>query len=357
MRRRREKGLVIVLVIIAVCLFFMIRIGGPFSMPKTSGEDPELNLNSELLKNDISVADSLEMQAEDALKDSMVELTFLVNHFSFERGGSQVLIGVAAGLLIFYLILIGPVAYFYLKKIRRMERMWIILPALSLIFGCIILLMSNDFIIREPFADVIKVISPGRQTVCYGVVTSPGEESFSLYFEDRVHSLQTLASASDYVINEERRSLTIYPDSAFEKAYFQFYITQMHDTDFIHTIEPGGQTGKGMLYNTTGYSFTHVMLCYGDYYCILPAMDPGEEINVTEDMWKKDEIGMTGSLKEELQMQNGLSGDEEEVFQFAWYLHANEEPYKLHMAGISKEGDAGLKEAGVDLISYSMFYR
>lgn len=134
-------------------------------MPKTAGELG--NELSNVMDKDIAVTDSLGME-EDAVTEDMAELTFLINNFSFERSGSQILIQVAAGLLILYLILIGPASYFYLKKIRKMERMWVILPVISLIFGCIILLMSNDFIIREPYVDIIKVITPGSGSVCYG---------------------------------------------------------------------------------------------------------------------------------------------------------------------------------------------
>ena len=377
MRKRKEKGLIIILIIIAVCLF-LIMTGGPFSM-KNPAEDimlengdrgktenqvtdnailgKEEQFPSNVLDKDIAVTDSLAMQEAEAAQESMAELTFLVNNFAFERSGSQLLIEVVACMLIGYLILIGPVSYFYLKKIRKMERMWFIIPVISLFFGCIILLMSNDFIIRDPYADVIKVVTPGEKAVCYGVATSPGEDSYSLYFEDSVTSLQPWAVADNYVINEERRSLTLNPDSAFEKDYFQFSMNQVQEKDFVHSIHMEEQDGAGTLYNTTGDTFTHLMLCYQDRYCILPSMDPGDESVVTADMWKKDEYGMTGNLKEELQMQAGLGADEEAVFNLAWYRHVNEGSDQLHIAGVSLEGDAGLKETGVDLISYRLFYR
>ena len=355
MKRRQEKGLIILLIIIIACLFLMTVTGGPSFLSKSTGEIKEEA--GHVPDNDIAVTDSFEMQEREKEQESMEELTFLIDNFSFERGGSQILIGIVAGLLLLYLILIGPVAYFYLKRIRKMERMWILLPVVSLIFGCIILLMSNDFIIREPYVDLIKVISPVENTVCYGVVTSPGEDSYSLYFEDTVKSLQTWAAADNYSINEERRSITFRPDSAFEKDYFQFYMNEIQNNDFVHSIQIKGQTGTGTLYNTTGYLFSHVMLCYEDRYCILPVMHPGDVIEVTEDMWKKDEYGMSGSLKEELQIQSDLTIDEKEIFHLAWYKHWNSNSHRIHIAGISKEGNTGLKNAGVDMIFYSLFYR
>lgn len=354
MKRRQEKGLAVMLVIIAACLFLMVATGGPFFMPKTAGELG--NELSNVMDKDIAVTDSLGME-EDAVTEDMAELTFLINNFSFERSGSQILIQVAAGLLILYLILIGPASYFYLKKIRKMERMWVILPVISLIFGCIILLMSNDFIIREPYVDIIKVITPGSGSVCYGASTSPGEDSYSLYFEDGVKSLQPWAVSNHYVINEERRSIRIYPDSAFKKDYFQFHMTEAYVSDFVHSISFEEQTGTGIIYNTTGYAFSHLLLCYEDQYCILPAMDAGDECEITEDLWKKDEYGIIGNLEEELQMQAGLSADEKEVFQLAWYQHVNSDTSQMHIAGVSKEGDSGLKEDDIDLICYTMFYR
>ncbi len=369
MRRRKERGFLIILGMIAVCLFLIFIMRDSFFMQKTSEYKPgesEWNdvksqeggiLPSDVPDNDIAVADSLAVPTEENDEQSMVHLTFLVNNLSFERSGSQILIGVVAGLLILYLVLIGPVTYFYLKKIRKMERMWIILPAVAVLFGCIILLMSNDFIIREPYADVIKVISPGRRTVCYGASTSPGEESYSLYFDDMVTSLKPWMTAENYSINEERRSLTLRPDYAFEKDYFQFFMSEIHLNDFIHNIQMRDQIGFGTIHNTTGYTFSHLMLCYKDNYCILSGMNPGDQFEIEADMWQKDEYGMVGSLKEELQMQTGLTIDEREIFHFAWYEHRNSAPGEFHIAAISKEGDAGLKAFGVDLISYTLFFK
>lgn len=351
MRKRREKGLVLMLIIIAVCLFLLMQ-GGLFSTEKLSEEMTPSNI----LDKDISVNDSLGIPMEEAL-EFMPELTFLVNHLSFERSGSQILIGVVAGLLILYLVLIGPVTYLYLKRIRRMERMWIIIPAFAILFGCVILLMSNDFIIREPYADVIKVLTPGQQTICYGVSTSPGEDSYSLYFEDKVKALQPWDFADDYIINEEKRSLTIYPDSAFEKDYFQYHLMEMPANDFVYSINIRNQVGVGKLYNTTGYAFTHLIVCYEDNYCIVSAMNPGDAVELTEDMWKKDEYGLAGSLREELQMHPGLSADEEAVLDLAWYQHVNRNSNEVHIGAVSKESNIGLKEKGVNLIAYSLFYR
>ena len=351
MRKRREMGLFIMLIIIAVCLFLIFTMRGSLFAPKSADNV------SNVLDKDISVADSLAVPTEEAEKESMNDLTFLVNNLSFERRGSQILIAVVAGLLILYLIIIGPVTYFYLKRIRKMERMWLILPAVSILFGCIILLMSNDFIIREPFVDVIKVIKPGEQTVCYGVATSPGEESYSLYFKDTVKSLQPWVASDNYRINEERRSLTLRPSYAFEKSYFQFHIMEAQPNNFVHNIHISDYVGTGMIYNTTGYSYTHLMLCYEDNYCIITGMNPGDEYQVEADMWKKYEYGMIGSLKEELQMQSGLTIDEKEIFNFAWYQHMNDDAGQLHITAVSQEGDAGMNDSGVNLISYSLFYQ
>jgi len=204
---------------------------------------------------------------------------------------------------------------------------------------------------------VIKVISPGEKALCYGVSTSPGEESYSLYFEDRVTSLQPWIAAEHHAINEQRRSLTMHPAYAFEKSYFQYGMTGEYVNEFVHTIQLTDHIGTGTIYNTTGYSFTHLMLCYEDNYCILPALNPGEQYQVEAQMWKKDEYGMIGGLKEELQMQTGLSIDEKEIFNFAWYQHRNDNVRRFHIAAVSEEGDTGLKESGVNLISYSLFYR
>lgn len=378
MRKRRERGLVIMLIIISVCLFLMTMPGGflssekrteklePQAGNKTNTEESAVNqeawnkdmpMSSNLLDKDIAVTDSLGMTEEEKSGESASEQAFLRNNLFFERSGSQMLIGAAAAILIIYLVLVGPITYFYLKRIRKMERMWFLIPGLSIGFGCIILLMSNDFVIREPYADVIKVITPGEKTVCYGVATSPGEDSYSLYFDDKVKSLQPWETSRNYVINEEKRSLTLYPDSAFEKDYFQFFVTEMPASDFIYNIKIEDKAGVGILYNTTGYSFTHLMLCYEDNYCILPALNPGDSVEVTEELWKKEEYGVSGNLKEELQMHPGLNGDEETVLNLAWQWHINEAPGELHIAAVSKEGDVGLKEKGVDLISYSLFYR
>lgn len=372
MRKRSEKGMGFIIFIIVLCLFLIFILKEPSYLTKNTGilEGNGLERNGGLsdyngqneslanvLDNDISLTDSLgasETQLQEEVEDN---LTFLINNLSYERSGSETMVAVVGGLLIVYLIIIGPVTYFYLKRVGKMERMWLIFPAVSLLFGCIILFMSNDYIIREPHVDILKVVTPGEYSVCYGAATSPGDDSFSLFFDDLAGSLQPWISSDDYVIDDMERSFTLYPEYVFEKDYFQFKIRETEKGQFIHNILMEGQTGAGELYNSTDYNFSHIMLCYEDNFCVIAGMNAGERYQITAEEWKKDERGMVGSLKEELQLYAGLSNDEEKIFNFAWYLHVNSDPGQLHITAITKEGDMGIVESGVNLISYSLFYQ
>lgn len=371
MRKRRKNGMGIMMLIILVCLFVIIVTGGTSFLLNGFGigdraesagmekrkEEQNNSSMTDLMDNDISVADSFGVPSRESDDDNMEKLTFLVNELYFERRGNQIMIAVTASLMISYLVIIGPVTYFYLKKNGKMERMWFIIPVTALIFGSVILFMANDFVITQPCADILKVTSPGKNPVCYGVSTSPGEEDYSLYFDQSVESVQPWMMYDNYEIDNEKRCLTLYPYQAFEKDYFYFQISGQEEDSFTYHAEPFDHVGFGTVYNTTSYDFSWLLLCYEDNYCIIPPLAAGEMIQIEVDDWRKDEYGMVGSLKEELTMQVGLNSDEKNIFNFAWYLHQNNDVGKLHIAGISKEAEAGMLENGVDLISYGLFFQ
>ena len=87
------------------------------------------------------------------------------------------------------------------------------------------------------------------------------------------------------------------------------------------------------------------------------AVSNGDGSEVKAENWRKDEYGMEGSIKEELRMYAGISPDEEQIFDFAWYLHSNSAADANHIAAIFEEDNCGMKESGVELISYGLFYQ
>ncbi len=356
MRKRQEKGLIISVIVILLCLFLILILGGPAVLQDLSKKEMTGSL-SEFADYDIYQNDSETGILQEASEEPKEDSNDWMEVLSFKRSSNQLLLIVIAGVLILYLLVIGPAAYYYLKRIGKMEWIWLLLPVVSVIFGCLILMLGNEFTIRMPQADVLAVMRPGEKTVCYGSVISPTDSVYRLTFSEETGQLHHWTSTGRYEYSEEQRLLLIQPEYAFEKDYFQYVLNQ-HGQGTIECNLIKTEDGmSGTLRNCTESDFSCVMVCLEDDYCILPALASGEQCEVVAKTWMNDEYGEEGSLKEEFRMQPGMGQDEKRILNYAWHLHTLKQEEGIHIAAIGTAEECGLESKGVELISYNLFFQ
>lgn len=366
MKIRREKGLFLILGLILACtLFFLFfpkdRAEGEKKVALQSNENPieKSNVSEDAM---MSMTDSNEYSWEDMTEEDPMEKEYNIARrmalLSYERSGNQKMIFLFSAILLCYLIVIGPLAYFYVKSINQMEKMWVIIPLAALFFGCVVLLFADSFTVRQPQLDVLTVERPEKQTEVYVSVTSAGKKNSRIFFHDLVDTIDYFSIVGRYDLMADEKGVVIQPEYAFEKDYLHFLLEQTSGS-FVtveETISVGNKIEYGsLLQNETGYDFSFVLICEDEKYILLSDIKQGEQFQIQEKDWisgrnrRRNEQGEVFRIK--------MTKNEEKLLRYALEEYEKSDQKMGYLAAIRSDGEDGLIEQGLDILSYGLYYQ
>lgn len=266
MGKRHEKGAIWIVAIIIVCLL-LIHLLKDVS-PNLAVKKQEAVSNISIVNNDIAMTDTME---RDVLTAEQEDLWILFDYLVFARQESHILTALFPAILLAYIVLIGPLVYFVLKRQDKMEWMWVLILAASFIFAGGIMMFGNVFWVREPLIDSLTVVTPEQKDIVYYTSTSPKDDEFNIEYGEQVEQMVP--------IYEEK--------TAFSKDYIRLEVNGNRKSKVKSDLSLEEGRLVGTIENHTEWSFKYVMLCYGDYYCILPPLASKEKITVEKSDWKR----------------------------------------------------------------------
>lgn len=192
--------------------------------------------------------------------------------------------------LIIYIILSGPVTYIVLKKLRKRELIWVVVPAWAVIGTVTIFVVSLKYRVTKPVNSTFMTIDLGGdymlETMYTNVVTSKTGE-YTLKIDDKYDDVSLSDSFSDYYYltdgssgqyqktaelteGASGKSVTYYNSSAFGSIGMEAvnvesnYIGNFGDELKLYT-----DGFEGTVTNNTSYDMTNVfVLSDSDYYVI-----------------------------------------------------------------------------------------
>lgn len=138
--------------------------------------------------------------------------------------------------LVIYLLIIGPPAYFVLKRIDKRNYIWVWIPACSILFTIIIYFMGSNTRIKEPimnFMTITKVADNSAQEETYFQVMTPSNQTYELdvpaEYSLTADSGQVWYNGEeelpDYSVEinygAEKNKITMKNNSAFESSKFK----------------------------------------------------------------------------------------------------------------------------------------
>ena len=135
-------------------------------------------------------------------------------------------------LLIIYIIIIGPAAYLLLKKFDKRQWFWVVIPCMSLIFLCVILLVSSETRKDRPFLNQSTIIRYNESDAFEDVnisLTLPEKGNYQLKIPD-MYRLRYLYTDSNIYYD-------YFFDYTFSEEYHHFgpydigYAPGNHETD------------------------------------------------------------------------------------------------------------------------------
>ncbi len=197
-----------------------------------------------------------------------------------------------AGVYLIYVLCIGPIAYLILKAKDKREKMWLVMPAIALIFTVIVYATSMIYRIHKPFIETVAVVEYSNgpiHTRNYMSVRSPKGREYTISFAEGYQSMQTWAGDNGYMSNGSTDytcavrqegtdlQLNVKQTKAFTE---QNLVTQKEEYragSGITTNLTCDLSGfDGTITNNTGYDLINVVVCYNEQYIFVGAMKDGE---------------------------------------------------------------------------------
>lgn len=378
MKKRHEKGMIIITLVIVICFFLMYLIEKGPSFTLKSGQREG---NGTVLQNSRSV-DSIDMlmnediavtDTETASSAEEEDLWILFDELQFDRKGSRIKTMSFSVLLILYVVVIGPILYFLLKKRDKMEWMWGWIPGCAILFAGVILFLGDTISVKKPLVDALTVIRPGQEDQVYLSMTSPGRNAYTLSFESTVRDVVPLYLAGEYrltengVMREEQEytveqeegnlTLQMQPREAFSQDYFRLTLDNIHEENVEEKWKFQGDVLIGTLKNDTQWNFGDVMLFYQEKYCVISDFSVGDKLEIQQEQWKtlKEEDMWMGPGKYCVSKRSDYS----RILNFAYFKYYASDVYgeQLCFAAVIENHDSGVKKEGTDTVSHGLYYQ
>ena len=259
---------------------------------------------------------------------------------------------------IFYILLMVTIAYYYLRKIKKREYIWIVVPVLALVFTVGLFIRSRGMKgSRDSYFSALRV-------------TDSEKEQENIYFlyqndegvEDNVNFLSSITSViqmdynyrtiagkniktsgEDITINNTQKGF----DVAFEESVpgTSRILKLSGNTKSVSEKEVFTQdifttytSFYGNITNTSSNNFSRVILIRGNQYAILKSVKAGEKASVSTDMVKcwnhfDEENSAFGTENE-----NTVTGNIMEYLRQT-YMNTQKSKEELLVVGITNEND------------------
>lgn len=193
-------------------------------------------------------------------------------------------------LMLFYIVVVGPVNFLVLRRLKRVELAWITIPALVLLF--VIGTYSASFLLRGTKPELFQLsIVEGFEGYDEGMGTShigifsPRRQSYTLGFVTdslvRLYESNSSQPQSSIVWND---TATEIPDMLVDVSSLRTFVTE-HPVDMPLTVESSLQQHQGKIWgsvtNMSDVSLEDAMLVYGNSVQNLDSLEPGATAEIS----------------------------------------------------------------------------
>lgn len=213
-------------------------------------------------------------------------------------------INIYAVILFLYCIIVGPLLYLVLRRIRKREVIWGGIAAASVIFVIFIYLIGRDTRMTAPFIDYIKIKTITDNTIeedIYFTVKAPFNSGYNLFVDNSYN----IASLKEGIISQGQQFDT-YKDIAddyqveieYQKEENKIRIqgVEVFSTELFHAgkIENSSEVLtseidvtyfagnlSGEFQNELAYDLEDVILVFYDYVAIIGDVKSGETIDLS----------------------------------------------------------------------------
>ncbi len=205
-----------------------------------------------------------------------------------------------------YLVVIGPLAYFLLKKQDKSHLLWVVVPVLSVLFTGIVYMIGNGSRIREVFGNYMSIIQMKEEghvsELNHFTLVNPNNSDYVVeatkdyrimdnqYFGNNYSGYyygqrRTLNSGEYNMLIDSSRENTLIElanMSAFNSNRFIAHRTYDKETPYVANISRNKEASTGTFENRTGYNYEAVYLIIDNYVFYKKEVKDQEVIDLSE---------------------------------------------------------------------------
>ncbi|SEP77315.1 hypothetical protein SAMN02910369_00596 [Lachnospiraceae bacterium NE2001] len=159
-------------------------------------------------------------------------------------------------LIIAYTALVGPIAYLILKAMKMREKIWLVIPALSLVFVLFVFLVSLGIRVKGITLKSVNVVNlDSNKEDCYLFGYAPDPEEWDIKTNDEYDYACVLDSYSysgtekvDMAVKKSDggEKITFYPDSAFDTRCAVLSSRDSGNGNFKLDVSISGNSNNGL---------------------------------------------------------------------------------------------------------------
>ena len=202
--------------------------------------------------------------------------------------------------LIVYIILVGPILYLVLKKMKHREKIWIAIPIISLVFTGIIYGTGFLYRVGKPIIDTFSVISvenDGKAEQVYMNITCPKAKQYRFklnddyknlnyntdYYSYNIFDTGTSEKSFDFMLEKKNDGMELVAnnDSIFNDT--QFTVNRAGENDLgaldtnLHFYTDGFD---GTITNSTIYDLENIVVNFENHYYLAGDLKKGETVTI-----------------------------------------------------------------------------
>ncbi len=210
--------------------------------------------------------------------------------------------------LFLYIIILGPVLYYYLKKKDKREWGWVAVPTLAIVFMGIVFFLSHNSLYKSSIINEVSVtdinnvspiantnVSVALKAASNGDITFRMEEPIELSFYDS-HRGRYQSSGSEErlrkILSGENTEVTFYNNRSWATNNFKTQTSVDLGGNLESTVTLNGNHLSGKIINHTNLDFYGVVIGIAGHFQRFDQLNAGESLNIEYIM---DETVNTGT--------------------------------------------------------------
>ena len=236
------------------------------------------------------------------------EISNILGNIPVENAVSPLTLGVVLGV---YAILVGIVIYLILKKMKKRDLTWVLIPATAVVFTVMIYLLSSKMKIKDVIvnsANIISVDEDGRgQINSYIGIASKNKENIKIekeedlkmkylsddyyYYGDTNYDAKTLRVKTTYT--NDNSYFTVANNNVAEVNKFEISGKEIVMPKLENTLKIKDGNLEGTIKNNLDADIKKLVIVSGKTVWDLGQVAKGEEISIT-DLRSKGSSGLQG---------------------------------------------------------------